>query len=263
MKPVRRSCSTARTGDGERVSSRQKAPSAKAPLHMVGETPPLGSVWHDASGFESKVDVEVDAAGKEAFSRKYIHVLERQQAHHHRPAAKSVSVPTHLYASANLLAAHTMFMMPAQAPATPAPPQVLGQLVSQVVEEDAAAAKEDRPGAVAAAQIAQAEAAEKSAAELAAAELAEKECRAVLAGLLEQVEAKAEAEAEETAWLPAQSEKYEKVRVRLGGWPEVYSNKSRKVQPSEPTPTPARSCTSASCTSEPFPHLILTSRSSS
>ena len=50
----------------------------KAPLHMVGEspeTPPLGSVWHDARGFESKVDVEVDAAGKEAFSRKYIHVL--------------------------------------------------------------------------------------------------------------------------------------------------------------------------------------------
>ena len=38
-------------GDGERVSSRQKAPSAKAPLHKakVEETPPLGSVWHVAS----------------------------------------------------------------------------------------------------------------------------------------------------------------------------------------------------------------------
>ena len=58
--------------------------------------------------------------------------------------------------------------------------------MSQVVKEGAAAAKEDRPGAVAAAQIAQAEAAEKAAVELAAAELAEKECRVVLAGLLEQ-----------------------------------------------------------------------------
>jgi hypothetical protein len=120
-----------------------------------------------------------------------------------------------------------------------------------VVEEDAAAAKEDRPGAVAAAQIAQAEAAEKSAAELAAAELAEKECRAVLAGLLEQVEAKAEAEAEEAAWLAAQSGKYGKVRVRLGGWPEVYSNKLRKVQPTEPTPKPAAPVPAAPVS--PFP----------
>ena len=31
-------------GDGERVSSRQKFPSAKAPLHQVEGTPPLGSV---------------------------------------------------------------------------------------------------------------------------------------------------------------------------------------------------------------------------
>ena len=188
--------------DGERVSSRQKAPSPKALLHKVEKTPPLGSVWHEACGFESKVDVEVDAACKEAFSREYIHVLPCRQKRRRRPAEQFVSVPTHLNAAASLFAAQTI-MMPAQAPATPAPPQFLGQLVSQVVKEDAAAAKENRPGTVAAAQIAQAEAAEKAAAELAAAELAEKECRAVLTGLLEQVEAKAEAEAEEAAWLAA------------------------------------------------------------
>jgi hypothetical protein len=120
------------------------------------------SVWHEARRFESKVDVEVDAACK----------------------------------------------------------AVLGQLVSQVEKVDAAAVKETWAGALAAAKIEQAEAAEKAEAELAAAELGcEKECCAVLAGLLEQVEAKAEAEAEEeeAAWLAAQSENYAKVRVRMGG----------------------------------------------
>ena len=56
-----------------RQQSTEGSQRQKAPLHMVEETPPLGSVWHEARGFESKVDVEVDAAGKEASSRKYIH----------------------------------------------------------------------------------------------------------------------------------------------------------------------------------------------
>ena len=68
---------------GERVSSRKKAPTATAPLPKVEETPPLGSVWHEARGFESKVDVEVDAACEEAFSMQFIHVA---QAHRRRPA---------------------------------------------------------------------------------------------------------------------------------------------------------------------------------
>ena len=65
------------------------------------------------------------------------------------------------------------------------------------------------------------------------------------------MEAKAEAEAEEAAWLAAQSEKYGQVRVRLGGWPEVYSNKLRKVQPSGPTPKPAAPVPAAPVS--PFP----------
>ena len=83
--------------DGERVSSRQKAPSAKAPLHKVEETPPLGSVWHEARGFETKVDVEVDAQrARKPFQGSTSMYFRAVKDATVDPPAQSVSVPTHL-----------------------------------------------------------------------------------------------------------------------------------------------------------------------
>jgi hypothetical protein len=205
---------------GDRDSSRKKAPTAKAPRPKVEGTPPLPHL-----GFvpiRKHLDLVKKLDDAEAGIKSYhAHRGERRKDNIRLEAevARTRAMPFQELAD-SLWHEARRFKSKVAVEVDAACKEVLCQLVSQVEKADAAAAKEAWAGAVAAAEIAQAETAEKAEAELAAAELLfEKECRAVLDGLLEQVVANAEAEAaaEEAAWLAAQSENYAKVRVRMGG----------------------------------------------